>query len=153
MVIALRSAADELEKKLFLQTHREQTRREQLKTIRDWDWLTPEMVIKYFEKSPILRPVADDVKAVLSKAWPTPEAKAAPAPSQLDLDLQTILPHLDRIRPNGRIIKSEIARLLNLPTGGSQWGRVAAAAEALSLSLEQTEPNAAQGDGKEAEAA
>lgn len=103
----------------------------------NWDWLSPEMVIKYFEQSPILAPIADDVKAALKGqlGLALPAANAAPPPppakSQLDLDLETLQPHLDRIVRNGKVNKSEIARALNLPVGGSGWARIVAIAEAL----------------------
>lgn len=32
---------------------------------KDWNWLTPQMVIDYFDKSPILAGLVDDVKAAL----------------------------------------------------------------------------------------
>lgn len=104
-----------------------------------WDWLTPEMVIAYFEQSPVLRAVANDVRAALGKAWSTSvEAMAPRVPSPLELDLETIRPHLDKITAGGKINKSEIARVLGLPTGGSGWGRVQAVAGVLSSSSTST---------------
>lgn len=103
----------------------------------DWSWLTPELIIRHFEQSPILAPIADDVKAALKGqlGLALPAANAAPPPppakSQLDLDLETLQPHLDRIVRNGKVNKSEIARALNLPVGGSGWARIVAIAEAL----------------------
>jgi hypothetical protein len=142
VVIALRDAADELEKKLFLRQHREQTRRRQaIQSARAWDWLTPEMVVRYFEQSPILAPVAADVRDVLSKVFITP-AETAPAPSQLELDLETVQSRLDKILANGRANKSEIARALNITPGGStNWPRVTAVAQALDLSSSSSSSN------------
>lgn len=34
---------------------------------KDWNWLTPQMVIDYFKQSPVLATMADDVQAVLNK--------------------------------------------------------------------------------------
>jgi hypothetical protein len=101
----------------------------------DWDWLTPEMVIAYVEQSPMLHPVAADVRAALGKTWPAAGKAISPrVPSQLELDLSTIRPYLDKITAGGKINKSEIARGLGLPTGGSGWSRVQAVAGALSSS-------------------
>lgn len=44
----------------------------------DWRWLTPNMVIEYFKRSPILAGIADDVEAVLNKVeWAESERRAA----------------------------------------------------------------------------
>lgn len=108
----------------------------------NWDWLPPERVIQHFQETPGLSPMADDVKAALKGQIGLP----APAPisrpltsdlrpptaSQLDLDLAAIQPHLDRIVRNGKINKSEIARILKITPGGSgNWERLVAIEKAL----------------------
>lgn len=110
----------------------------------NWDWLTPAMVIKYVEESPVLHIYADDVRAALKPLMASPArtpglrtghfvgiqtATAPIARSQLEIDLEAIRPHLDRIKPNGKVNKSEIARVLSIPAGGSSWGRVKAVAD------------------------
>lgn len=106
----------------------------------DWAWLTPEMVIAYVEQSPVLQGVAGDVRAALGKAWPAGEVPAPRVPSQLELDLETIRPHLARITAGGKINKSAIARVLGLSAGGaSAWRRVTAIAEYLSSSSSEEE--------------
>lgn len=131
VVMALRSAADEMEKKLFLRQHQEKTRRAQLQSIHDWDWLTPEMVIQYFEQSSVLRNVAGEVREVLSKILVAPP-QAALAASQLDADLAIVQPYIEQVVSNGKVNKSEIARLLKIkPSGPSNWTRITAIAEAI----------------------
>lgn len=121
----------------------------------NWDWLTPEMVIKYFEQSPILAVIADDVRAILKKSWGTGDTAIAPAvPSQLELDLETIRPHLEKITAGGKINKSEIARVLGIKASGpSAWRRVTAIAQSISSSSEEELRSAEMGQKRRSAAA
>lgn len=140
LVIELRQAADALERKLFLSDHRQTVIR--AASARSWDWLTPEMVIKYFEQSPALRSCVEDVRAVLKPLMAstghyvgTTQAATPTAPSQLELDLEAVRPHLGRIISNGKVNKSEIGRILKIkPSGPIAWARLTEIAEIISSS-------------------
>lgn len=127
----------------------------------NWDWLTPEMVIKYVEQSPVLHIYADDVRTALKPLMAstghfvgTQTAHNPITRSQLELDLETVRPHLDRIKRGGKVNKSEIARVLLIPTGGSSWGRVKAVADVISSStMPAPSPRTAQPDEKDLSAA
>lgn len=124
MVLALRQAADQLEKRLFLDEHKRRVQRAEI--AKNWDWLTPERVIEYFEQSPVLRPHADDVRAVLKN-------NTYIRPSQLEQDLETI--RRAGIDQNEKITKSAIARALGISAGGSaNWARISAITNYLSSS-------------------
>jgi len=100
----------------------------------NWDWLTPQMVIEYFQKSPVLHYITDDVKAALGPLIGMATAETI-TPSQIDLDLETVRPHLDRIITNGKVNKSEIARVLGIkPSGPVSWARLTEIAEIISSS-------------------
>lgn len=131
MVLALRQAADDLEKRLFLSEHKRRVRRSELAS--NWDWLTPERVLEYFEQSPVLRAHLEDVKAALKHSTYTQPV------SQLDQDMATIRPHLATIMLTGKPNKSEIARAIGITAGGSSnWARVSALAKELSSSSTPT---------------
>jgi hypothetical protein len=132
LVLVLRQAADELERKFFMSDHYRLTK--QAEEAKDWKWLTPEMVIRYFELSPILKSMAADVREVLK-----PLSSLVTVTTQLELDLETVKPHLKQIMPNGKVNKSEIARVLNISPGGAKnWPRVNAVAEVISSSSSLT---------------
>lgn len=100
-----------------------------------WEWLTPEMVISYFEQSPVVSGMVDDVRAALKSqiglTAPATEP-GEPVKSQLETDLEAIAPHLEQIMRNGKANKSEIARRLNIAASGhSNWSRLIAIAAAL----------------------
>lgn len=88
-------------------------------TYQDWNWLTPQMVINHFRRSPVLNCMADDVSAALKPLVGLEESQLI---SQLDQDLETITPHLPNLLDSSGKVKyggqSLIARLL----GGGNAG-------------------------------
>lgn len=88
-------------------------------TYQDWNWLTPQMVINHFRRSPVLNCMADDVSAALKPLVGLEESQLI---SQLDQDLETITPHLPNLLDSSGKVKyggqSLIARLL----GGAMPG-------------------------------
>lgn len=113
----------------------------------NWDWLTPEMVIKYVEQSPVLHIYADDVRAALKPL--VGMTQAASVESQLELDLEAVRPHLSRITLNGKVNKSEIARVLGIrPSGPGNWARLTEIADFISSSSFSPAPRPAISDEK-----
>lgn len=118
----------------------------------NWDWLTPEMVIKYVEQSPVLHIYAEDVRAALKPL--VGMTQTASVESQLELDLEAVRPHLARITLNGKVNKSEIARLLGIrPSGPGNWARLTEIADFISSSSFSPTPRPAISDEKKRSAA
>jgi len=113
------------------------------------DWITPQMVIQYFEQSPILQEIAPDVRAVLSGLITGGESQTGPAP-QLTADLETIQSFFsfsDLFNPDGspiRGIQSRIAEALGISNAGTSYRkRIMAVLEALTEKPEEKEELAA----------
>jgi hypothetical protein len=112
-----------------------------------WGWLTPKMVVEYFENSPVLSVHAADVRAVL--------AAQIDSGDQLDADVQACLPHLPELVQEGKLVygaQSRIARILGLTNGGGHRGRILAVAGRLesSTSTSTTSSTAKNGNSRPA---
>lgn len=87
-----------------------------------WDWLTPAAVIEYFRQSSELKTLYDDVRDILGEDPVTFSTE-----EQLDLDLETARPHLDRIIQDGQLVyghQTRIAEALGIPNQGSYRRRI-----------------------------
>lgn len=134
----LRHIANSLEPKTVAKTRP----RLQPTNAQGWAWLTPDVVIQYFEQSPMLSPYADDVRAALNQI--EPPAEQLPPPSggpggTTDADL--LRPHVaELLNEAGQPIygaQTKVADLLELPgTGGSYRRRILEALEALREELQ-----------------
>jgi hypothetical protein len=100
----------------------------------NWDWLTPEMVIEYFNQSNVLRAMADDVRQVLKYQILESELP------QLARDLADVraADHPDLFKKNGKPNQTVIADILRIPNGGSSnYKRI----QEVSTSLEKERRN------------
>lgn len=102
-------------------------------TYQDWNWLTPQMVINYFNRSTVLSPMAKDVNDALN-----PLVGLDQPTGQLAQDLAAVTPYLSEVMDNGRVKyggQSIIARLLGVPNAGyHRQNRVLPVVEALESS-------------------
>lgn len=90
----------------------------------DWDWLTPAMVVAYFEQSDVLRPHAADVRDALRYLVTPAQEQAAQAEAQANTlgdDLELIRQHY------------AIEELID-EDGTPAWGAQTRIAEALGIS-------------------
>lgn len=96
----------------------------------DWQWLTPQMVIDYFEQSEVLKAHAADVRTVLA---PMIDGDAQ-ADAQLARDVAACEPYRTELIEAGELVyggQSQIARILGITNGGSHRQRILAVAAAL----------------------
>ena len=121
-----------------------------------WEWLTPEYVIEYFERSPQLSAMVTDVRAVLeplclgsiaSNGDTTENGEAGSA------DLQKLLPIREELLDEqGNIrygAKSRIARELGVRTSGHDYyTRVLPAVEVLQASYSTSTAQITDGEAK-----
>ena len=127
LIIELRLLADQLEAQTCRETKQLLQQRQARATL-DYSSITPQMVIEYFEQSPILRAYAADVKTVLKYA----AEETSITSTQLQNDVALLKPRMaELIRADGSINKSAAARVLGVSAGGAGWERVSVAAEAL----------------------
>lgn len=96
----------------------------------DWERLTPEMVVRKFETSPVLAEYAADVRAMLETA--TGEL------DQLSQDVEALAPHRDElVGPDGGLVRGYTATAAailfddRLKTGGAYLKRIKAAIQKL----------------------
>lgn len=105
--------------------------------IENWDWLTPQMVIDYFEQSEVLSVHAAEVRAVLTPMLDGNEQ----AEAQLAKDVAACAPYVDELLEGGELVyggQSRIARILGLTNGGSHRQRILAVADELVSSTTST---------------
>ena len=103
----------------------------------NWQWLTPQMVIDYFEQSEVLKVHAAVVRAVLG---PMVDADAQ-ADAQLARDVAACEPYRAELIEAGELVyggQSQIARILGITNGGSHRQRILAVAEELTSSTTST---------------
>jgi hypothetical protein len=117
-------------------------------TLADLQGLTLEqaysLLIERFRHSTadIYDALLDDYKKLTGRQYSSPppggteggQIPATESTSNLTTNLARLRPHLaDIIKPNGQANKSEIARLLDLPAGGSAWSYITQLAAAIEL--------------------
>lgn len=141
----LRHIANSLEP----QTVAETRPRLQPTNTQSWAWLTPNVVIQYFEQSPVLSPYADNVRAALNQIEPLqaelPPPSGGPGGTS-DADL--LRPHrAELLDEAGQPIygaQTRVAELLKFPgTGGSYRRRILEALEALREEMQDEQEAAA----------
>jgi len=108
-----------------------------LRAVDDWQWLTTQMVIDYFEQSEVLSVHAADVRSVLTPMVDADEQ----AEAQLAKDLAACAPYRAELIEGGELVyggQSRIARILGVTNGGSHRQRILAVADELVSSTTST---------------
>lgn len=110
----------------------------------NWDWLTPKMVIEYFENSDVLRLHAADVRKVLQEQVSETD--------QLSEDIAAVMPHAHELIEDGKLVyggQSKIARILGITNGGSHRARILAVADYLESSTSTSTTSTGRRSGSE----
>jgi len=105
----------------------------------NWDWLTPQAVIEYFEQSPDLAAIAPDVRAVLGRLALPGETPANEQPTQLEQDLAAVrsiddLALFDKAGQPVHGAQTRIGEALGIPNAGGYRERILAVLEKLQKS-------------------
>lgn len=101
-------------------------------TLSNWDWLTPELVIEKFRKSPNLHPMLSDVEAVLRPMMTDPPAAPDDHAADVERVKAALLP--DDLFRDGKPVRgaqSKVARVLGVQNAGGYRKRIQSVLQAM----------------------